>query len=105
MKEILVGLAMYAPVLVNPQVVEDTIIEAAPPPPPVERVQEWPPGPGAIMPMPPRIVAPRRWNDCRGEPCYQQWRGWEGRQVEPRYEYPGAPGRRCRNVYGSLVPC
>ena len=31
MKEILVGLAMYTPVLVNPQVVEDAVAEAAPP--------------------------------------------------------------------------
>src|SRR5258708_23933520 len=66
---------------------------------------QWPPPPGTYMPMPRQGQVPQRWNDCRGVPCYQEWRGWGGRQVEPRFEYPGAPGRRCRNVYGYLVPC
>src|SRR5258708_25637194 len=68
-------------------------------------VQGWPTPSGTYMPIPRQSQIPQRWNDCRGGPCEREWRSWGGRQVEPRYEFPNAPGRRCRNVYGYLVPC
>lgn len=68
---------------------------------PYEAVQFLPPpgGPRVYMPIPepmrpyPGYQQPRYPNDCRGDYCYQQFRGYGGQDRSPRYDQWGRPLR------------